>query len=97
MKAIRDPERAELSHLVEGCELNGKYLLEIGCGDGKFIRQYSSMPKRVVGLDLEFTDLCNAQQMKPASTDQPFYLQATGEKLPFPDNSFDMVIFASSL
>jgi ubiquinone/menaquinone biosynthesis C-methylase UbiE len=97
MKALRDPEGAELNHLIKACELTGKRVLEIGCGDGKFIRQYSSMPKRVVGLDPEFSDLCIAHKLKPASTDQPYYLQANGEKLPFPDNSFDIVIFASSL
>jgi len=97
MKALRDPERAELSHLVNVCELTDQFVLEIGCGDGKFIRQYSSLPKRVVGLDVELSDLCTAHKMKPVPTDQPFYLQANGEKLPFPENSIDIVIFASSL
>ena len=51
MKAIRDPERAECSHLIKVCELTGKNVLEIGCGEGKFTRQYAMMPRRLLGID----------------------------------------------
>jgi ubiquinone/menaquinone biosynthesis C-methylase UbiE len=98
MKALRDPEGAELSHLIKSCELIGKDVLEIGCGDGKFIRQYATMPKWLVGIDPDLTDLSTAKNnTRSASPNSPHFIQAVGEKLPFPSHSFDIVIFASSL
>ena len=95
MKALRDPEGAELSHLVKSCELTGKDILEIGCGDGKFTRQYAGMPGRLVGIDPEISDLYNAKENKGISNS--FFIQSIGERLPFPSQAFDIVIFASSL
>jgi ubiquinone/menaquinone biosynthesis C-methylase UbiE len=97
MKAARDPDGAELSHLIKTCELKGKDVLEIGCGDGKFIRQYSAKPRRLIGLDPVLPDLISAKSNKTDSMNLPNFIQAVGEKLPFPSHSFDIVIFASSL
>lgn len=96
MKAIRDPERAEFSHLIKACELTRKNVLEIGCGEGKFTRQYVSMPGRLIGIDPGFADLCTAKK-KNSDENLPYFIQAMGEKLPFPSQVFDIVIFASSL
>jgi ubiquinone/menaquinone biosynthesis C-methylase UbiE len=95
MKALRDPEGAELSHLVQACELTGKEILEIGCGDGKFMRQYMGLPKRLIGIDPEMSDLHVIHHDKGASNS--YFIQSIGEKLPFPSQVFDIVIFASSL
>jgi ubiquinone/menaquinone biosynthesis C-methylase UbiE len=97
MKAARDPDGAELHHLNKTCELKGKNVLEIGCGDGKFIRQYQVMPRRLVGLDPGLSDLYTAKSNLTDSIKLPYFIQAVGEKLPFPSHSFDIVIFASSL
>jgi ubiquinone/menaquinone biosynthesis C-methylase UbiE len=95
MKALRDPEGAELSHLVKACELEGKTILELGCGEGKFTRQYEGMLKRLVGIDPEIADLKVANGSKVTSNS--FFTQAIAERLPFPSQAFDIVIFASSL
>ena len=97
MKPIRDPEGAELGHLVAACELDGKVVLEIGCGDGKFTRQYAGMPARLVGIDPELNDLRVAKKRKIRPKPHLFFSQAKGEKLPFPAGSFDIAILASSL
>src|SRR4030042_2027104 len=97
MKALRDPEGAELNHLIKACELAGKRVLEIGCGDGKFIRQYASMPRRLVGIDPGLADLNTAKNNKSTFPNPPHFIQAVGEGIPFPAQSFDIVIFASSL
>jgi len=57
MKSIRGPECVELNHLVHACPLAGNNILEIGCGDGKFTRQYEGMPRKIVGIDPEISDL----------------------------------------
>jgi ubiquinone/menaquinone biosynthesis C-methylase UbiE len=95
MKPLRDPEGAELSHLVTTYELAGKDVVEIGCGDGKFTRQYAEIPRRIVGIDPEISDLHEVMNNKrPANS---FFIQSEGELLPFPPQFFDIVIFASSL
>ena len=95
MKATRDPEGAEVSHLIKACTLSGKVVLEIGCGDGKFTRQYAGMPSRLVGVDPGITDLSAARLNK--GTSNSYFIQSIGEKLPFHSQIFDIIIFASSL
>jgi ubiquinone/menaquinone biosynthesis C-methylase UbiE len=95
MKAIRDPERAELSHLLKACDIRGEKVLEIGCGNGKFTRQYANEPTMVVGIDPDRTDLLEA--LKNRGSSNCYFIQTMGEKLPFSSRTYDIVIFASSL
>jgi ubiquinone/menaquinone biosynthesis C-methylase UbiE len=97
MKALRDPEGAELSHLIGACELEGSGILEIGCGDGKFTRQYAGMPKSIAGIDPEISDLAIAKKGQTVLTNHLYFIQGIGEGLPFPSYTFDIAIFASSL
>jgi ubiquinone/menaquinone biosynthesis C-methylase UbiE len=97
VKSIRDPECAELNHLVYACPLTGKNILEIGCGEGKLTRQYEGMPRKLIGIDPEISDLRIARQNKTTKNHQMFFIQAIGENLPFPSQTLDAVIFASSL
>jgi ubiquinone/menaquinone biosynthesis C-methylase UbiE len=95
MKPIRDPERAELNHLLAACPLEHQTVLEIGCGDGTFTRQYARMTDKVLGIDPAMIDLVVAKKknrLKKAS-----FIQGEAECLPFPSGVFDLVLFASSL
>lgn len=95
MKPLRDPEGAELAHLSAVCDLKSRRVLEIGCGDGAFTRQYARMTRFVVGIDPEDSQLGIAN-LKNRSK-KTHFLQAKGEQLPFPAQRFDIIIFASSL
>jgi ubiquinone/menaquinone biosynthesis C-methylase UbiE len=97
MRSSRDPEHAELSHLINACQLEGKDILEIGCGDGKFIRQYTQFPRKITGIDPEVEDLITAVQSDSKNNIRVRYLQAEGEHLPFTAHASDIAIFASSL
>jgi ubiquinone/menaquinone biosynthesis C-methylase UbiE len=94
---MRDPEGAELDHLVHSFPMAGKNILEIGCGEGKLTRQYEGMPRITVGIDPEISDLRIARQSKTTKNPQTDFIQAISENLPFPSQTFDTVIFASSL
>lgn len=79
-------------HVLKPVSLEGKEVLEVGCGAGggaSFMMRYHH-PKSVVGIDLVQAniDAANAQESLPGMTFQ------TGDAalLPFPDNSFDVVI-----
>jgi ubiquinone/menaquinone biosynthesis C-methylase UbiE len=97
MRPIRDPEGAELNHLLAVCDLTGSRVLEVGCSDGKFIRQYAHLPGRVVGIDPVMSDLRTAIQEPALSSSRVNFLQTMGENLPFLQHTFDVAIFACSL
>lgn len=96
MKALADPEGAELSHLVAACPLPGKHIIEIGCGRGTLTWQYASLPQRVVALDKDASVLRQAGMDRPGSSSNVSFLQAVGQALPIQSQTFDIVFFSSS-
>ncbi len=97
MRALPDPEGAELSHLVAACQPSAKAVLEIGSGAGKLTWQYAGLPHRLAGIDPAMSALRQAQHTAPASPPPVSFLQAMGEALPFRSQAFDVALFASSL
>lgn len=97
MRPLRDPEGAELSHLVAACQPSAKAILEIGCGAGKLTWQYAGLPRRVAGIDPAASELRLAQRAAPTTAPHVSFIQAVGEGLPFPSHTFDIALFASSL
>lgn len=95
MKPLRDPEQAELKHLLAACEMTGKAILDIGCGDGDFTRQYTHLTRRTVGIEPLASELMIAR--KKARSGRTFFLQGKGQYLPFSDQAFDFVLFTCSL
>ncbi len=96
MRPQRDPEGAELSHLLAACLLPAQSVLEIGCGAGQLTWQYAGLPRRVVGIDPAMSELRLARS-HAAPAPQASFIQAMGEALPFPSQTFDVALFASSL
>jgi ubiquinone/menaquinone biosynthesis C-methylase UbiE len=95
MRPLRDPEGIELSHLVNAIQIDGKNILEIGCGDGKFTFQYSGIARKVFGIDPEISELKIAKRNQRSLN--TYFIQSKAESLPLPTQNFDIVIFASSL
>lgn len=72
--------------LEAGGECMKGRLLENGCGVGRYIQHLASYCQSIVGLEYEFDRLKEAHQY----TD--LVIQSVGEKLPFPENSFDAIL-----
>jgi SAM-dependent methyltransferase len=67
-------------------------VLEIGCGYGKILRALRErMDVPLVGVDFSLSQLEHARRFLRGLTGIETLL-ASGERLPFPDDSFDMVI-----
>jgi ubiquinone/menaquinone biosynthesis C-methylase UbiE len=93
IERLRDPERiARLEVLrvvnlaVEG--LKGvRTVLDVGTGSGLFAEQFAAKGLQVTGLDANPAMLPAAQQFVPAG----IFREGVAEKLPFLDESFDLV------
>jgi SAM-dependent methyltransferase len=67
-------------------------VLEVGCGYGKILRELrSTLDVPLVGLDFSPTQLAEARRYLGALRGIHLVL-GRGERLPFPDRSFDMVV-----
>ncbi len=67
-------------------------ILDLGCGDGLNLNLlYKSGVKNLYGVDISSDLIISARKLTPNAK---FYL-ASGEKLPFKDNSFDIVLVDS--
>jgi ubiquinone/menaquinone biosynthesis C-methylase UbiE len=94
---LRDPERSELTHLADACQLRGRSILEVGAGAGGLTWQVAPLTARMTGIDPNRTDLKKAVLPSPARQPLVGFIQANGQALPFSTQAFDLVLFASSL
>ena len=73
--------------------LEGLSILDVGCGGGGLARALSAKGAKVTGVDPQDAALTIARSRAPDAEFQ----QAGAEALPFPDASFDRVVFLNSL
>ncbi len=80
-------------HVATGISLEGKHVLEVGCGRGggaSYIARYLR-PQRMVGVDIVAPAIRFAQKHFTAQKNLRFMV-ADAHQLPFEDNSFDAVV-----
>jgi len=92
-----DPEQLEYETLHSLVKFQDARVLEIGAGDGRTILHYAGEAARVVGVDSDPYELhaAHADYLKGHRT--VTLAEAQAESLPFPDGSFDLVVFSWSL
>ncbi len=66
--------------------LEGARLLDVGCGLGAYVRRFRDFSDDVHGVDVD------PERVAEASRTLPNIRQAPAEALPYPDDSFDMVL-----
>jgi ubiquinone/menaquinone biosynthesis C-methylase UbiE len=73
-------------------DLQGKSVLDIGCGSGYFSSAMAKMAANVVGTDFssEFVKLC--QQKYTNQTNMQFQIQDVARPLSFGDEMFDLIV-----
>jgi len=72
-------------------DLSNLSICEIGCGSGGVLQEFLSFggdPEKLFGIDLLYPRLTEAKYRLPRSG----FVCADGQMLPFPSNSFDLVL-----
>lgn len=80
---------------AEVLPLEGKRILEVGCGSGAWLRdlcRWGADPERVFGIELQAAPIDIARRRCPPGVTIE---QASAADLPFPDASFDIVLQAT--
>lgn len=83
----------ELRKIDEFVKLEGKQILEIGCGDGRLTAFLAKKAGKVTAIDPEKNQIKTAKAAVQGVDFQIGY----GEALAFPEESFDLVFFSYSL
>lgn len=91
--AIQQRQRSLLKLLrkLDQVDLSNKDILEIGCGSGGVLDEFCKLgvkSESIYGIDLLFDRLEVAHQRLPAAG----ISNADGQNLPFPEDSFDLVL-----
>jgi ubiquinone/menaquinone biosynthesis C-methylase UbiE len=93
----RDPEHAELRHLLEYADVKSQRILEVGCGEGRLTWGYAGVAGRVTGIDLDHEALRVAKIERPSDLeDKSHFARADAVHLPFAAGAFETCILAWS-
>lgn len=92
---------AEVARVLEGIELKGKRVLDIGCGSGGITASLAADygAGEVVGIDVEALVCQTARDLvaRRGVADRVTIEQVSPGPLPFPDGSFDIVFSKDSI
>lgn len=91
----------EVRAVLDGIDLTGKTVLDIGCGSGGITRSLATDygAARVIGVDVEAPVLEQARRRakKDDISDRVEFLQVESGPLPFADGEFDIVFSKDSM
>jgi cyclopropane fatty-acyl-phospholipid synthase-like methyltransferase len=96
-----DPQGRETAALLSMAGLlEGKSVLEIGCGDGRLTWRYAAAASQVIGIDPHEDRIARAIQDTPADLREKMKFEATdlfAYTQENPDRRFDLAILSWSL
>jgi len=98
MQPFPDSEQVESATLHDLVSFANLRTLEVGCGDGRLTRSYVREARQVFGVDLDFDELELAfDDYLHSQRKRVGLAQSRAEALPYPAQSFDLVILSWSL
>ena len=93
--AMNPPRLGYLNEVLSGAlhlDPRGKRALDVGCGGGLLAEEFAALGCAVTGLDPSRASLKAARSHAAQHNVDICYLAATGERIPFEDSSFDIVL-----
>jgi ubiquinone/menaquinone biosynthesis C-methylase UbiE len=95
---VRDPEGVEVAYLKGLDGIEGRRVLEIGCGNGRLLRRYAGFAAGVTGVDPDAGRLADALEVRPEFENKVIdFVQSHAERLPFANGAFESVLLGWSL
>ncbi|MBI5308204.1 MAG: class I SAM-dependent methyltransferase [Planctomycetes bacterium] len=96
--ALHQRQRSILAALKKNkfTALSSLSILEMGCGGGGVLTEYlgfGALPEKLHGVDLLFDRLLHAHHTLPSSG----FANADGQSLPFPSQTFDLVLQSTAI
>ena len=82
----RSGQDRRLNQIRQYVQLEGRRILDIGCGVGMYVDKFRRFSDEVYGVDVD------PDKVAEASTWLPNLQVAPGEHLPFPDGQFDVIL-----
>jgi predicted RNA methylase len=85
--------------LEKSVDYNGKRVIDIGCGDGKFVLSIAARTEKTVGIDPDLEDIKLARQNTPATlADRVEFFDTSIEDFkPETGSPFDVALYLWSL
>jgi ubiquinone/menaquinone biosynthesis C-methylase UbiE len=98
MATLQDPAGAEPQAILQAADFRNARVLEAGAGDGRLTFLYSPETTWVVGIDTKEAEIQSATRNCSAELRAHVRLLcASATALPFPRETFDIVLLANSL
>jgi avermectin B 5-O-methyltransferase len=95
---VVDPDRIEITAIRELVEIDGRRVVEIGCGDGRITFQYTHEAASVLAFDTDAEAVADARAATPDDVrDKVRFEVADAAQIELPDGEFDLAIFSWSL
>lgn len=94
-KPMTAPRRTNSEVLTATLELQGKKVIDVGCGEGHLVRLMTRHGAKAFGVECSALQLEQAHQQKPVGGE--IYYEGRAEKLPFDADSIDVAVFFNSL
>src|ERR1700720_4419682 len=89
------PIAKHLDRLAALVPVEGRRIVDVGCGDGALVRALARRGGKVTGLEIDARALGPALSAPTVADER--YLEGRAEALPLADRSVDMVVFFNSL
>lgn len=88
-------KRRNADVIVETLALEGKRVIDVGCGDGHLVRLMAKRGAHVLGVECSPRQLAKARAAETIADEE--IVEGVGQALPAPDCSADVVVFFNSL
>ncbi|MEM7441931.1 MAG: class I SAM-dependent methyltransferase [Pseudomonadota bacterium] len=82
-------------HLLRLTDVEGLSVLDVGCGNGAFVRTLASLGAQVVGVEIDARKIAMAEARPRVASEQ--YAVGRGEDLPAAKGSADLIVYLFSL